>query len=157
MKFSELLQLTFRGHITQSLAKMYKYIEMIADSSFLTALVGIATCCIAFGMLRWKLTKSPDDIILSVLAKTAPDAASDQLSDSVMTCERKLNGVQLIITKGESRSAFSLCIFKVILHLTILQIPRLPTIFSMVAPKRITPAVQLVLQGSKSLGCTSKG
>eukprot|EP00956_Cyclotella_meneghiniana_P040727 scaffold203469_cov66-Cyclotella_meneghiniana.AAC.5 len=74
---------------------------MIADSSLVTALVGIATSCIVFRMLRWKLT-SRDDIILSVLAKTAPDAASEQLSDSVMTCERKLNGVNLIITKGMS-------------------------------------------------------
>ena len=76
--------------------------ETIADPSFATFLVGVATVFVALGGLGMliMLKFSHDDILLQVLSKTAPDAASDELSDSLMTCKRKLNGVRLIITKG---------------------------------------------------------
>ena len=76
--------------------------ETIADPSIATFLVGVATVFVALGGLGMMtmFRFSHRDILLQVLSKTAPDAASDELSDSLMTCKRKLNGVRLIITKG---------------------------------------------------------
>ena len=80
--------------------------ETIVDPLIATVLVGIATGFVALGMLRVMMLSSShdDDILLSVLSKTAPDAASDELTDSLVTCERKLNGVRLIITKGKKNT-----------------------------------------------------
>jgi hypothetical protein len=76
------------------------FTEATVNHSVASLALGIATCVIAVGLLKAKSSRNYDDILEVVLTKTAPNAASEQLKDC-LTCERKLNGVNLVITKGE--------------------------------------------------------
>ena len=65
----------------------------------LTLLLVIGTSWLAFST-SW-LKARPKEILDSVLSKTAPEAASEELGGGSLTCERALNGVKIILTKGE--------------------------------------------------------
>lgn len=85
---------------------LLRYTTFLSTSVVPTAAMGVIVTL--FLMTQSRGNRHKKDVLQSILVKSAPVAASDELASSEgnLTCERRLNGKQFIITKDAELAAY---------------------------------------------------